>query len=170
MSRRASLAGLGSGSVAMVILGAWAGIVVFVGPAFGYSIDGSGSWQWNAAHGWLHFGPGVTAVVAGVIAMGSLPRLVAGRGRAVSKLAGALAIVSGAWLVVGPTAWPAMVSGAHVWALTTALRNLADQIGANLGPGVLLIIIGSFAVGLVARQPGEQVVFTAPSERSPLAA
>jgi hypothetical protein len=169
MGRRASIAGLGSSSLAMILVGAWAGIVVFVGPVFGYSVDGSDSWHWSAAHAWLHFAPGVAAVVAGLLAMASLPRFIAGRGGGSSR-AGALSIVSGAWLVAGPTAWPAMVSGSHVWALTTALRNPADQIGANLGPGVLLIVTGSFAVGLVTHKPGEQVMFTAPSKQTPLAA
>ena len=154
----------------MVVLGAWAGIIVFVGPVFGYSVDGSGSWHWSAAHGWLHFGPGVLAVVAGLAALGSIPRVIAGQRNHWAAVAGFFAIVSGAWLVVGPTAWPTMVSGAHVWLPASALRNLADQIGANLGPGVLLIFVGSLSLGLTGHRRADQVILRAPDERSRLAA
>jgi len=170
MGRRTSIAGLSGSALAMVLLGAWAGIVVFVGPVFGYSVDGSGSWHWSVAHGWLHFGPGALAVVAGLVALGSLPRAIAGHRNRGAGVAGVMVIVSGAWLVVGPTAWPTMVSGAHVWLPASALRNLADQIGANLGPGVLLIAVGALSLGLTGHRRADQVVLRAPDERAPLAA
>jgi hypothetical protein len=41
-----------------LLLGAWAGIVAFVAPAFSFSADGSPVWTWNLAHSLLFLVPG----------------------------------------------------------------------------------------------------------------
>ena len=47
----------GATGIFTVLLGAWAGIVVFVGPLFGYDAQGRGSWVWNSNHAFLHLAP-----------------------------------------------------------------------------------------------------------------
>jgi hypothetical protein len=143
----------------MVLAGAWAGIVVFWGPTFGYSVDGSGSWHWSSAHTWLHLAPGAMAVLAGLLMLASLPRLVGERAGRGSGLASIMSIVAGAWLVIGPASWPTLVNHAHpVWAATTPLRTLADQVGANLGPGLILMLAGSLTLGLVSRYRTDEFI------------
>ena len=41
------------GGFLALLLSAWAGIVPFVGPSFGFSADGTASWTWNLVHGLL---------------------------------------------------------------------------------------------------------------------
>lgn len=138
-----------------LLLGAWAGICVFVGPVFGYSVDGTASWTWNLPHAWLHLAPGALAVLAGFLLFTSAGRragLLADAPSPTATLAGMLAVVAGAWLVVGPLAWPVQHGAGPVWAPASPLRNLADQVGANLGPGVLLCGLGGLAMGLGRRR------------------
>ena len=47
-------------------LGAWGGIVPFVGPIFGFSADGSPAWTWNLPHALLFLAPGAVAFVGGL--------------------------------------------------------------------------------------------------------
>ena len=39
------------GGFLALLLSAWAGIVPFIGPSFGFSADGTASWTWNLVHG-----------------------------------------------------------------------------------------------------------------------
>src|ERR1035438_9059685 len=39
------------GGFLALLLSAWAGIVPFIGPSFGFSPDGTASWTWNLVHG-----------------------------------------------------------------------------------------------------------------------
>lgn len=139
-----------------LLVGAWAGICVFVGPLFGYRVDGTGAWTWNQLHGWLHLAPGALAVLAGLMLLTGAgrrrPALVADAPSPTATVAGALAVIGGAWLVIGPVAWPVLRGPGFVWAVTTPLHNLANQGGANLGPGVLLCLFGGLAMGLGSRR------------------
>ncbi len=122
--------------------GAWGGIVPFVGPIFGFSADGTPSWTWNLAHTILWLIPGAVAFVGGlaIIARG---RSVLGRHVGLA-VAGALVAIAGAWFVVGPLAWPVLKS-ASVFSPTSALRAFEYWIGYSLGPGGILIALGSFS-------------------------
>ena len=149
--------GLAVTGVLTLLVGAWAGICVFVGPLFGYSVDGSRAWVWNLPHGVLHLAPGAAGVFAGLMMLGA-----AGRGRRLTAMAGSpgavtagfLAAVAGAWLVIGPVAWSVLRPHPVVWALASPLHSLADQVGANLGTGVLLAILGGLAMGLSVLRRG----------------
>ncbi|MGB9111910.1 MAG: hypothetical protein WCF24_04195 [Acidimicrobiales bacterium] len=135
--------------------GAWGGIVPFVGPIFGFSADGTPSWTWNLQHAVLFLAPGAAAFVGGLaIIVGSRWAL----GRYVGlALAGALVAVAGAWFIVGPLAWPVLHNASVFTTSSSALRSLEYWIGYSLGPGGILIALGSFAFArptpLVARAP-----------------
>jgi len=147
---RSTSGGLGAIGILTTLLGAWAGIVVFAGPVFGYSVEGRGAWHWSAAHGLLHLAPGAAAFLAGLIILASAPSGVARGGSAF--IGSLLAVAAGAWLVIGPIAWPVLQGNGHrVWNAAPPLHELAYQVGANLGPGAILILTGALALGLVSR-------------------
>ena len=100
-----SPAGLSIIGLLTALLGAWAGLSVFVGPSFGWSPDGSPSWHWNLIHAALHVAPGGVAMIAGIAMVATVPKAARGMGRLGAALAGLLAILAGAWLVVGPSEW-----------------------------------------------------------------
>lgn len=51
----------------VVLLGAWGGIIAFVGPTFGYRASKSGSFAWTAPHVFLYLVPGAVAIAFGLL-------------------------------------------------------------------------------------------------------
>lgn len=137
---------LGAGGVglATLLLGAWAGICVFVGPLFDYRPTSPSTWDWTMQNWLLHLVPGAVAVFAGLIMLGTIGARGAGR-RGGLGLASILTMAAGAWLVIGPSAYQWFQS-ANAFASTGSARSdFINQLGANLGPGVLLAILGGMA-------------------------
>ena len=150
--RRSGLA-LGAGFAGLVatLLGIWGGIIPFIGPSFAYSADGSTAWNMTSAHLWLAVIPGAIAFACGLLISVEVPRSVAGAGRGVSMLGGVGALLSGAWFVIGAVAWPVVTSASHYYLPATPLRELGYQVGYGLGPGILIILAGAFALGWAVR-------------------
>ena len=71
MIKRSTTRSLGMVGLFTLLMGAWAGIVVFVGPIFGYSVDGTRSWKWNMSHALLHLAS-AAAVLGGLLIMTAL--------------------------------------------------------------------------------------------------
>lgn len=136
--------------IATVVISAWGGIVPYVGPIFGYSADGAGSWHWNLAHAVLALVPGAVGVVAGLSMISSASRVRFGLGRISLSMAGMLAFLCGAWFVIGPVAWSAFESGRYFLA-APPLNQLANEIGYSFGPGLVLALFGGEAIGWAVR-------------------
>ncbi|MGO9332549.1 MAG: hypothetical protein ACLQCU_00580 [Acidimicrobiales bacterium] len=147
-----SPAGLSIIGLLTALLGAWAGLSVFVGPSFGWSPDGSPSWHWNLIHTALHVAPGGVALIAGIAMVATVPKAARGMGRLGAALAGLLAILAGAWLVVGPSEWLVLKPTQQiVFASAAPMRSFTYVVGANLGPGLLLAVTGAFALAWAVR-------------------
>jgi len=147
-----SPAGLSIIGLLTALLGAWAGLSVFVGPTFGWSPDGSPSWHWSLIHAALHAAPGGVALIAGIAMVATVPKAARGMGRLGAALAGLLAILAGAWLVVGPSEWLVLKPTQQiVFASAAPMRSFTYVVGANLGPGLLLAVTGGFALAWAVR-------------------
>jgi hypothetical protein len=142
---------LGVAGVLILLTGAWGGIVPFVGPAFGYSADGSPSWSWNLMHGLLWLAPGGAACFGAIMSFGLIARFTRGRGRIGAAAAGLVVALSGAWFAIGPVSWPVLERSAGVFVPAAPLRELSYQVGYSLGPGVLLAVLGGVLVGWALR-------------------
>ena len=136
--RRAFSVATGTTGLGLILLGAWAAIVPFVGPTFGFSADGTGSWTWGLSHALLFLVPGAAAVIGGLLVMTGIPATV--------RAGGMLAALAGAWLIIGPVAWP-VLEGSSFFSGASALGELSYWIGYSLGPGALLIGFGAFVTG-----------------------
>jgi hypothetical protein len=128
----------------ILLLGAWGGIVPYVGPVFGFSGDGTASWTWSLSHSLLFLLPGAVAFVTGAFIM--FEGAVRPRGRALLAMGGFVAAVCGAWFIVGPLAWRALY-GTNFFVGASGLRELAYWVGYALGPGGLLVALGAFVFG-----------------------
>jgi hypothetical protein len=137
-------AGLGFVGLAIVLLGAWAGIVGFVGPEFGYNATTAVAWSWTTTNWLLHLLPGVVAFVAGLMVLSEARALSASRGSL--AMAGTLTIAAGAWLVIGPVAAHVFQSAPAYGPSTESLAALANKVGADLGPGLLLAAFGAMSL------------------------
>ena len=76
-----------------VLVGAWGGIVPFVGPIMGFNADASASWHWDLVHALLWAAPGALCVVFGLALLARIPRSLGGRARAGSALIGLVVLV-----------------------------------------------------------------------------
>ena len=76
-------------------------------------------------------------------------------------LAGVIAVLCGAWFVIGPYAWPVITSSSGYFVAASPLRELANVVGYSLGTGVILASLGAFAIGWASRhQPLQSVAST----------
>ncbi len=137
--------------VLVVLLGAWAGISVFVGPVFGYDPDGPLAWTWTRAHALLYLAPGVAGVLAGLMLVSGAGLAAHGYGRGVTRVAGSLAALAGGWLIIGPIAWPLLSTPGGLWGGAAGTTLFLRQIGANFGVGALLLAFGAYAFGLAGQ-------------------
>jgi hypothetical protein len=143
--------GLGSVAVLAVLISAWGAIVPYVGPVFGYDVGGSHSWHWTLAHSLVALIPGAVGVAIGVLMLAETRGVAVGRGRLSLAMVGFIAVLAGAWFVVGPLALPVLISHGTYFAGATPLRQLANEGGASMGPGLLLALCGAFALGWASR-------------------
>jgi hypothetical protein len=101
MSRIPRSRGAVSGAL-LVLLGAWGGLVPFVGPYFGYAYTPGGAWHFTLARLWLEVLPGAAVVLGGALVVVGARRLVAGGGAV-------LAALGGGWFLAGRAVnmlWP----------------------------------------------------------------
>jgi len=152
--------GIGTVGFLTILISAWGGIIPYVGPVFGYSADGTGSWDWTLAHTVLALIPGVLGVMAGLFILGETRGVAAGRGRVSLTMAGLLAALCGAWFVIGPFAWPVITTSSAYFVAASPLRELANIVGYSLGTGVILATLGGFAIGWAARHQPVQGIAT----------
>lgn len=156
--RRGALSG-----VLMVVLGAWGGLIAFVGPYFHYAYTPDSAWSYTSGRLWLEVLPGAGALVGGLIALASASRPVA--------MFGAwLAAISGTWFALGT------IIG-HAWAgsgLTAGtpvggtLTRVVEQIGFFTGLGVVIVFLAALALGrlsVVGRRDGAIPAGTLPPRR-----
>ncbi len=137
--------------IATVLVAIWGGIAPFIGPTFGFSADGASAWNLSDAHLLLGVLPGAVAFVAGVLILVIAPRTLSWSGRGSLAGAGLLAVMAGAWFVVGPVARPVLSTSGSYYVVASPLRELAFQIGYSYGPGLLIVMAGAFTLGWSAR-------------------
>jgi hypothetical protein len=128
--------------VLLVLLGAWGGLIAFVGPYFHYAYTPDSAWSYTPGRFWLEILPGAGAVVGGVITLASASRPVA--------MFGAwLAAISGAWFALGTVighAWAGSGLSAGTPVGGTQARAV-EQIGFFTGLGVAIVFLAALALG-----------------------
>ena len=92
--RMARTRGLASGML-LLVLGAWAAIVPFIGDYMDFAYTPTSTWTWTSGRGWYEVAPGAAAFVGGLLLLFSA-------NRAVASLGAWLGIAGGAWLIIGP--------------------------------------------------------------------
>ena len=162
---RATVRPLGAAGVGLLggLVGAWGAISVFVGPDFGYRPTAAGAWQWTTNNWLLHLVPGAVAVAAGLMIMSLSPgrRAGAGTGGALG-FAALMLIGAGAWFVIGPALWPTFESTAPFATATSTGTSFVNQLGASLGPGLLLAMLGGMALKAGIARPAVALGGAAP--------
>jgi hypothetical protein len=159
---RVGRSGIGTVGVLTVLISAWGVLIPFVGPAFGYRGTGEPSWHWSNAHLVLALVPGVVGFLMGLVILQGTGRVAVGRGRISLAVAGLIAMLCGAWFIIGPLAWPVITNNGAYFAPAAPLRSLAYQVGYGLGTGLILAVCGGYVMGWASRHQ-RSAVATAPA-------
>lgn len=125
----------------LVILGAWGALVPLIGPYvdFGYSPDTA--FHFSSARVWLEVLPGAVAAFGGLL-------LLVAANRAVTSFGAWLAVVAGAWFVVGPTLDRLLHLGSIGTPIhTTTLGSTLETLLLFTGIGAGILFLGALAVG-----------------------
>jgi hypothetical protein len=134
--------------VLLLIFGAWAAIVPFIGPYlnFAYTPSTNTAWIWTESRGWFEVAPGAAAFVGGLL-------LLTTTNRAVAILGSWLAIAGGAWLIVGPSLTDVLDKsiGTPDPASSTNVQAL-EELFFFYGVGALILFVASVALGRLSVQ------------------
>ena len=128
----------------LILLGAWGGLVPFVGPYAHYAYTPDSAWHWSSGRLWLDVLPGAATLVGGLIVL--LTRL-----RPVALLGALLAAISGAWFAVSTAVAPlAPVTLSQGTPAGGPVARAMEQIGFFSGLGVVIVLTASVAMGRLA--------------------
>jgi hypothetical protein len=134
--------------VMLIILGAWAAIVPFIGPYldFAYTPAANTAWHWTTARGWLEVAPGAAAFAGGLLLLGSTNRAVA--------IAGSwLGVAGGAWLIVGPSLADVLDQSVGTPDPTSSTNVQAlEELFFFYGVGALILFFAATALGRLSVQ------------------
>jgi hypothetical protein len=127
----------------LVLLGAWAALIPFVGPYFNFAFtpDPNAAWHWTSARGGLEVAPGVAVAVGGLLLLFSASRVV-------TSFGAWLAAAGGAWLIVSPALDPVLKVdlGTPDPASNTGVRVLEDLL-FFYALGAVILFLASVALG-----------------------
>ncbi|MGW4095856.1 hypothetical protein [Mycobacterium sp. NPDC004974] len=125
----------------LVLLGIWGALIPFVGPYFDFAFTPDQTWFWTTARGWLEVLPGAATALGGLLLMGS--------GNRATALFGAwLAVLAGAWFVVGRAlAGPLGIGDAGMPIAVTDAKRVTLELAYFSGLGALIVLLGAMAVG-----------------------
>jgi hypothetical protein len=127
----------------ILLLGAWVIVAALIGPIFNFGFFNDDTWNFSTKQWELQLIPGIVAVVGGLLLM--TPS--AGSG----TLGALLALLAGAWLVVGPVVYPLWSSGdVHTFG-SEGMKTLR-WIGHFFGPGGLILYFSGYGHGLLSRR------------------
>jgi hypothetical protein len=141
------------------LLGAWGGLVAFIGPYFHFAYTPDVTWTYNTPRLWLEILPGAGAFVGGAL-------LIISRHRVEAMLGAWLAALSGAWFALGTVLSPiwnnGVIEGGSPVGSSMTTRVL-EQVGFFTGLGVVIVLIAGMAIGRLSAIP-TQAASVIPSE------
>ncbi len=148
----------------LMLLGAWGALVPFVGPYFGYAYTPDRAWAYTSGRLWLSVLPGGAAFLGGLFVLAS---------DNLAAFGAFLAVLGGAWLVVGLPVNAFALAGKHISAgspvaspgaiFGPATMRFVETLGFFYGLGVVILFLAAVALGelvvarMAARRFGERL-------------
>src|ERR1700760_3749112 len=147
----------------LIILGVWGALIPFIGPYFHFAYTPDQVWAWSTARAWLEVFPGVTTAVGGFLV------LISGN-RATAMFGGWLAVIAGAWFVIGRTLAPTLRLGdvGQPIAATDAKRALLE-ICYFSGLGALIVFLAGAALARMSVRTARDVEYALANEPAAVA-
>lgn len=147
----------------LIILGAWGALIPFVGPYFHFAYTPDQAWAWSTARGWLEVFPGAVTAAGGILL------LISGN-RATAMLGGWLAVIAGAWFVIGRTLASTLQLGSvgHPIGATDAKRAVLEIVYFS-GLGALIVFLGGAALARMSVRTARDLEYALQHEPAPAA-
>jgi pyruvate/2-oxoglutarate dehydrogenase complex dihydrolipoamide acyltransferase (E2) component len=143
----------------LVVLGIYGALIPFIGPYFDFSFSPDQAWLWTTARGWLEVLPGAVTAVGGLL-------LLMSRNRASAMLGGWLAVLGGAWFVIGRAlAGPLGLGDVGAPVAFTDAKRVTLELAYFSGLGALIILLAAMALGRLSVRSVRDVAYA----RRPLA-
>jgi hypothetical protein len=145
----------------LIGLGVWGALIPFIGPYFHFAHAPDQAWLWTTARGWLEVFPGATTAAGGFLL------LVSGN-RATAMFGGWLAVIGGAWFVIGRILAPILRLGdvGQPIASTDAKRAAID-LASFSGLGALIVFLGGAVLARVTIRTARDVELAREAEAVP---
>jgi hypothetical protein len=125
----------------LILLGIWGALVPFVGPYFDFAFTPDQEWTWTAARGWLEVLPGAVTALGGFL-------LLTSGNRATAMFGGWLAVLAGAWFVVGRAlASPLGLGDPGAPVAASETKRVWLELTYFYGLGALIVFLGALALG-----------------------
>jgi hypothetical protein len=135
----------------LIILGAWGALIPFIGPYFHFAYEPGQAWVWSTARGWLEVFPGVTTALGGFL-------LLTSGNRATAMFGGWLAVIAGAWFVVGRSLASTLRLGDVGRPLAgTDAKRAVIEIASFSGLGALIVLLGGAVLARVTIRTARDV-------------
>lgn len=135
----------------LLLLGAWGGLIAFIGPYFHYAYTPDTTWTYTTDRLWLEILPGAAVFLGGLLLLLTAARVLA-------MFGALLAAAGGAWFALGTLLSPLWnhnvpLGGTPVG--TTVTMRIAEQIGFFSGLGIVIVFIAAVAFGRMLSLPPE---------------
>jgi hypothetical protein len=125
----------------LILLGVWGALIPFFGHHFGFGYTPDEGWTWTAARGWLQVLPGAATALGGVL-------LVISRNRATAMLGGWVAVVAGAWFVMGNAlAAPLTIESIGPPVAQSDAEHAVLELAYFSGLGTVIVFLGAIGLG-----------------------
>jgi hypothetical protein len=137
----------------LILLGVWGALIPFVGTYFDFAFTPEAAWTWTDARGWLQVLPGAVTAVGGLL-------LLVSKNRATATLGGWLAVLGGAWFVVGRAVAGLLgIGDVGTPVAGTEAKSVAIELAYFYGLGALIIFLGATALGRISVRSVRDVEF-----------
>ncbi|WP_068276057.1 hypothetical protein [Aldersonia kunmingensis] len=137
----------------LIALGAWGALIPFIGPYFNWAYTPDEAWTWTAARGWLEVLPGAVAAFGGLL-------LLMTRNRATAMFGGWLAVVAGAWFVVGQVfAGPLNIGSVGFPIADGDTKRALLEITYFYGLGAVIVFFGATALGRLSVRTARDIEY-----------
>jgi hypothetical protein len=130
---------------ALVLLGAWGGLALFIGPYFHAGFEPDKVWFFSTARLYASILPGAVVLLAGLIVLATRTRWFGG-------FAAVVAALGGAWFVVGRAVLPVAANNPTAYSVGQEIgssmgRVLLTDLAAYSGVGLLIVFFAALALG-----------------------
>lgn len=131
----------------LIVLGAWGGLIPFVGPYFKYGFTPDKTWAYTQGRLYLSVVPGIVALLAGLV-------IVMTRGRGFGGFCAFVAALAGAWFIGGsglvlllPASFGAASISTGTPIATSTSGLVVAELGFYSGIGALIVFFAALALG-----------------------